>query len=155
MKNKVPFLISSTMLVWLSSQGCMFAHDTDCQDNSDCSGGRTCQSGTCVGTRTGSDSSSGNGSPSPTASPSRPASCSAVGSTGYYCSNNTLYSCSTNAVARSCASCKWIGPGTGTSYDTTCKAQPSDCTVCGADDPWTGAGCYFGGGPAVCSAGGA
>ena len=70
--------------------------------------------------------------------------------TGVYCSSNVLLDCDDDSVIRDCDSCQWVGPGTGTEYGTTCKAEPSDCTVCDSDAPWSGPGCYFGGGPAVC-----
>jgi hypothetical protein len=93
----------------------------------------------------GSGGSGGSGAG--TANASRP-SCA---ETGTYCQSNTLYDCDTNAVIVQCGSCQYIGPGTGSEYDTSCRDQESDCSTCNADDPWTGAGCYFGGGPAVCS----
>jgi hypothetical protein len=104
---------------------------SDCVETCDCDGG----SG-------GSGTGGTGGSPPPA-----PASCA---ETGTYCEGNVLYDCATKSVVVSCNSCQWVGPGTGSEYDTTCKAKQSDCQSCNSEDPWTGAGCYFGGGPRVC-----
>jgi hypothetical protein len=70
--------------------------------------------------------------------------------TGTRCENNILYDCFTDEVLINCRTCQYIGPGTGSEYDTSCKDEQSDCSTCNAENPWNGAGCYFGGGPAVC-----
>jgi hypothetical protein len=115
----------------------MFAHSTDCIDDSDCSGSRTCQAGECVGPGgpgEGSGSGSGSGSNGR---------CS--GSDTHYCDSNVLYTCS-GAYVRNCDNCSYIGPGTGFEYDTRCKARPSSPT----DTFFTTPGCYYGGPPPVC-----
>jgi hypothetical protein len=72
------------------------------------------------------------------------------GESGMYCKDNVLRSCATEAIVVDCATCKWIGPGTGSAYNTNCRDKAASCSTCDATHPWTGPGCYFGGGPAVC-----
>lgn len=128
-----------------------------CKTDNDCKGDRICDDGMCVSPDTSdtaadsdgdSEGSSGDGSDTASSdSGDMPASCA---ETGTYCDSNALYSCTTDSLIVDCATCQYVGPGTGSEYDTSCKDEESDCSTCSADDPWTGAGCYFGGGPAVC-----
>ena len=99
-----------------------------------------------LGTCTASSSSSGGGDGGGGSS-SGSVKC---GEGGMYCSKNVLRSCATDAVVKDCATCKYVGSGTGSEYDTTCKDEASDCMTCNSTKPWSGPGCYFGAGPAVC-----
>jgi hypothetical protein len=111
-----------------------------CQSDSDCKGDRICREGACVdpGTTGGSDAGKSD------------AGTIKCGENGLYCRDNVLRKCATDAVIVDCDTCKYIGPGTGSKYDTSCKDEAADCTTCNAQRPWTGPGCYFGGGPAEC-----
>jgi hypothetical protein len=100
--------------------------------------------GTCASAATSSASGGTGGGP---ADAGGPVNC---GEEGKYCKGNVLRSCATDQVVRDCATCKYVGPGTGSEYSTTCKDQAADCTTCNSSKPWSGPGCYFGGGPAVC-----
>ena len=54
-------LLALAFGAWLGASGCMFAHDSDCQDNSECFSGHVCSAGACVAA--GDPSLSGAGSP--------------------------------------------------------------------------------------------
>ena len=143
--------------------------DRGCEADNDCKGDRICEFGECVSPdaaeggeeegeeEDGEDSGEGEegeeeggeeGGSSEGGEEEEPPSCA---ETGTYCDGNVLYDCATEEIIVSCNSCDYIGPGTGSSYDTTCKDEAADCTVCDSEGPWSGPGCYFGDGPAVCS----
>lgn len=126
---------------WLDVHGCLA--NQPCEALMDVDTATTCAAeyavrpercgGTGTGTATGTDM--------------LPPSCA---ESGVFCQDNVLYDCSTLSEVIDCDACTYVGPGTGSEYDTSCKAQASDCGVCGPDGPWSGPGCYFGDGPAVC-----
>lgn len=111
-----------------------------CQSDADCKGDRVCREGACVdpGSDGGTDAGKTDGGTIK------------CGEQGMYCVDNVLRKCSTNAVVVDCDTCHYIGVGTGSKYDTSCRDEASDCSTCDAKHPWTGPGCYFGGGPAEC-----
>lgn len=115
---------------------------TGCGDTEDGGGGnRVVGNGGSAGSAGGTNGEGGSGGG---------ALSSSCEETGSRCENNVLYDCFTDEVLINCRTCQYIGAGTGSEYDTSCRDEQSDCSTCTADDPWNGAGCYFGGGPAVC-----
>jgi hypothetical protein len=72
------------------------------------------------------------------------------GESGMYCKDNVLRSCATDMIVVDCATCKWSASASSSSYNTYCRDKAASCSTCDATHPWTGPGCYFGGGPAVC-----
>ncbi len=131
-------LIFSFALSW----GCEADDGGTCKTDTECKGDRICEGGVCMDP--GMASGSGGGE---SAGTGLAPSCE---ETNTYCQDNILYDCVTDEMIVNCRTCQYVGPGTGSEYDTTCKAQMSDCSTCDAENPWNGPGCYFGGGPAVC-----
>lgn len=160
---------NTTVVQGSKAGGSVCDYDNECASNS-CLGGKG--SGTASSTSSGGEETSGGErgvapeTPSlrplgtcanvATSSSSSGASGADAGSTvtcgeeGMYCKGNVLRSCATDQVVRDCATCKYVGAGTGSEYSTSCRDQAADCKTCTSEKPWSGPGCYFGGGPAVC-----
>jgi hypothetical protein len=123
---------------------CSSGDGTGCTTDSDCKGNRVCVEGACedADAGTSADGSVDTGKDTGTSS--------GCGELGMVCVSNVLRSCATNAVVYDCATCKWSASSTSTKYNTSCRDQASECSTCDSSHPWTGPGCYFGAGPAVC-----
>ena len=63
-----------------------------------------------------------------------------------FCESNTLYKClgGKKSLLEDCDSCKYIGAGTGSKYNTSCRTTLSPNANSQQKSEWNGPGCYFG-----------
>jgi hypothetical protein len=61
----------------------------------------------------------------------------------HYCDGHLLKRCGSGILEKDCSHCKYIGAGTGSSYDTSCKAWEAAFAP-GEQAEYDGPGCYYG-----------
>ena len=65
--------------------------------------------------------------------------------TGVFCADGNVVDCLGGESLRDCDGCPYVGPGTGSEYDSSCKSSYALCPTCqDGSTTWSGPGCYYG-----------